>query len=622
MTKRQKKLISCLHAHPEEIRKADDLAKELQLSQRTIRNEIHLINEMFDEPLIFSLKGKGYQLNPDKQLPDDLIDINSNNDSRKFHILKQLLSCNQVNYYDLADTYFISESTLDKILQELNHIIHTRYADISIQRIHNQVLINCDEEQKRLIYSCFLIHEIQEYNFDICNYTDFFNSCDIMGLKNYIIEFNRNHHLDMRDFEIFSFILHIAIMIERISKGWDINNSKEQAEKKSQNLALKFYEGLHKKFHITLSDSELNYLALLFSGKISRITSEKVQNYERFIEDIIMDIKRIYNIDLSDNESFRDNLLVHLLGLDARIKTNSFLSNPLIQDMKQHFPLLYDISVYVASCIQQVFHCVLIEDEIGYLTLHLMNAIEKIKQKLTRQIILITSLGRAQNRYLISKLKNATSNYLIEVVRCISIFDTVQLQNLDADLIVSTIPIKLNTNIPVYTCNNFLNDAEIEQILHLLSKQELPSNRKQQMEKYFDKRLFFTDMDFTSDKDAIRFLCDKLVEAGCCDESFYHKVMEREQIAPTTYGNQFAIPHPIEKCAFRNAVAVCCLKHPIVWQNKKVRMIFLFSLCPGYNHDFEDIFELLVRLLNDISNVRLLMRQTTFEDFLDTFSSL
>lgn len=183
MTKRQKKLVACLHNHPGEFRRADDLAKDMQLSQRTIRNEIRQINELFDEPFILSWKGKGYQLNPDNQLPDDVKDIASDSGSRKFHILKQLLSCNQVNYYELADAYYISESTLDKTLQELNHIIHTRYADISIQRIHNQVLIDCDEKQRRLVYSCFLVHEIQEYDFDIHNYTGFFNSCNILELK-------------------------------------------------------------------------------------------------------------------------------------------------------------------------------------------------------------------------------------------------------------------------------------------------------------------------------------------------------------------------------------------------------------------------------------------------------
>ena len=119
-----------------------------------------------------------------------------------------------------------------------------------------------------------------------------------------------------------------------------------------------------------------------------------------------------------------------------------------------------------------------------------MNAVEKIQQKLTRKIILITSLGRAQNQYLISRLTNATSHFLIEVIRCVSIFETAQIDELTADLIVSTMPMKLHTDIPIYTCSNFLHDAEIEQILMLLSKEEHPSKRLQQLGQFFDEQLF------------------------------------------------------------------------------------------------------------------------------------
>ena len=107
----------------------------------------------------------------------------------------------------------------------------------------------------------------------------------------------------------------------------------------------------------------------------------KIQDYEQFIEDIIRDIKQIYDIDLSQNESFRDSLLVHLLGLDARINHQFLFKQSSHSGYKNSiFPLLYDMSVYVASRIQRKFHCALIEDKTGYLTLHLMNAVEKIQQ--------------------------------------------------------------------------------------------------------------------------------------------------------------------------------------------------------------------------------------------------
>ena len=112
------------------------------------------------------------------------------------------------------------------------------------------------------------------YDFDIRNYTGFFSSCNILELKSYIVSFNRKHHLGMRDFEIFSFILHIAVMMERIAKGWDINNPKEQAEEKSQKLAKIIPFILHSPFlfihfvKITLVVSRKNIMPPFFMIQI------------------------------------------------------------------------------------------------------------------------------------------------------------------------------------------------------------------------------------------------------------------------------------------------------------------------------------------------------------------
>ena len=94
--------------------------------------------------------------------------------------------------------------------------------------------------------------------------------------------------------------------------------------------------------------------------------------------------------------------------------------------------------------------------------------------------------------------------FLLSHSMCIHL-ETSQIDELTADLIVSTMPMKLHTDIPIYTCSNFLHDAEIEQILMLLSKEEHPSKRLQQLGQFFDEQLFFTEMDFTSDRDVIRF---------------------------------------------------------------------------------------------------------------------
>lgn len=45
----------------------------------------------------------------------------------------------------------------------------------------------------------------------------------------------------------------------------------------------------------------------------------------------------------------------------------------------------------------------------------------------------------------------------------------------------------------------------------------------------------------------IHFLSDKLVEKGYADKRFESLVLNREIMAPTAFGNLFAMPHPIKK---------------------------------------------------------------------------
>ena len=54
------------------------------------------------------------------------------------------------------------------------------------------------------------------------------------------------------------------------------------------------------------------------------------------------------------------------MGLKNRIEHNTFLNNPLIADIRTHFPIIYDISIFFAVKIQEFFDTRLQEGEIGY----------------------------------------------------------------------------------------------------------------------------------------------------------------------------------------------------------------------------------------------------------------
>ena len=55
------------------------------------------------------------------------------------------------------------------------------------------------------------MHELEEYNFDLKNYADFFSLFDLNILKELILEFNKEYHIKMKDVEVLSFVMHVAV---------------------------------------------------------------------------------------------------------------------------------------------------------------------------------------------------------------------------------------------------------------------------------------------------------------------------------------------------------------------------------------------------------------------------
>ncbi len=618
LTKRQKELLKILAKT--EVISSKALGNQLKVSSKTIRNEIHDINSKYKKPCIVSEKGSGYHLIYNDEIRILLEDKEEMPLNRNFLILRELLSHSEVDIYDLADTLFISESTLNKSVQTLNDIINRRNPEIQIQRHHNALRLNGSEEARRQVSTYFLMHELEEYNFDLSNYAEFFTSFDFNKLREKVFIFNKEHNLKMKDLEIISFVMHIAVMMDRILRGNEILMPESaQADESQKKLANLFYKDLQAWLPITMSDIELNYLSCLFAGKMISEDKEQLREIECFVNKIINEIKQTYEIDLTADSELCKNLQMHMLGLKNRIEHRTFLNNPLMEDIRSHFPIMYDISVFMAMRIQEHFQTRLQEGEIGYITLHLMSAVERLNAKTLKKIVVVSPIGEAVNGYIRKKL-SVLHDLTIVICEILSIFDMEKIEKYQPDLVVSLMSLPKAIPFPCYVCEGLLNSKDLDNIYNKLKDGE--NEKRQNIEKFFDKKLFFCNQDFEEKEAVIRFLCEKLFKLGYVGENYMDYVMKREQIAPTTYGNLFAIPHPIEKCAFENMVSICILKKPILWNDQKVRIIFLFSLSKKKDDEFDGLFTQLVSLLDNIEKVKKLIKTKELEEFLKVFNEI
>lgn len=609
LTERQNEIIKLLNQY--HILSADKIAKMLNVSTKTIRNEIHKINSSLNLNYIISQKGTGYLINEQIQLEKEY----ASEQNIQYLILKKILNHDFYNFYELADELFISESNLQRYIKRVNEIIQKRNSSIKICRQRNQLYLNGTETEKRQITTYFLMNELNQYNFNLSMYQSLFLRIDILELQKIITEFNNAHHLNLRDVEIISLVIHVALMLERVIRGNEIINEVDFVNDEYNHLSIQFANILQIRYEIKLNKSEIKYLSLLLAGKVPSIEENDINEVKQFIQQLIIEINESFDVDLQQDSKFTDNFLIHLIGLKRRITNHTFLNNPLIKELQKNFPVIYDMSVFIALKIQEFFSTQLYEDEIGYITLHLMGAIERLHTSLHKKIVLIYPFGQAGYDYIVKKI-NHIHDLEIEICCQLSMFDAFQIKEYQPDLVISFVHIEEKVGYPIYVCHNLLLEEDIENIYNILK-----GNHTFKKNVFFEKELFHIYNDIENKEDVIHRLCESLYYKGYVDQQYEGLVLAREQISPTAYGSMFAIPHAVKKAGFATRIAVALLDKPIDWNQQKVRLVFLFCLTKERNEEFDLLFEKLVGLLDESKKVKELLKCKKYEEFLELFLS-
>ena len=121
MNKRQEKILHILREENKWFT-ANELAKLLSVSNRTIRSDIDTINKIYSEKLIISNLRNGYALITEnyKQFQSERQNLLQSSLERNLFILKSLLlSRDSIFIPDLLNQLYISEYTLDAHLKEI-----------------------------------------------------------------------------------------------------------------------------------------------------------------------------------------------------------------------------------------------------------------------------------------------------------------------------------------------------------------------------------------------------------------------------------------------------------------------------------------------------------------------
>lgn len=613
---------------------ASFLADFFHVSTRTIRNYIAAINKGETEPIILS-SYKGYLYNkktrPKPDEPIGIDEIVTPSERVNFIIRRLIASKDSLDFFVLADELYISDVTLERDLSKARKILKPFGLKISKER--DQVVITGTERQKRK-YISHLVSTNQRSMLPVARDGFIQGHINHDALKAHIPVLLQQNEIYADDYGLSNIIHHLVITLERISTGQSITEEvplEKMRNRKEFDVALSIKAFVEKNYGITLCDQELYYIALTISSnsnlfKYKLITPENIHQYieEKYILLAKMAIRRLEEVFYLEpfDDDFIIRFTIHIHNLMQRWSIGSSINNPLVSKFKSTYPLIYDMAVFVANELRKIENIQVTDDEIAFIAFHIGAYLEENK----------IAKGRVNALFVYADYHNMHQPVLTKIQQTfeqdMNIVAAVSLNNMNkqygtCDLIISTVPDVLDTDLPVVNINIFLTQQDFKMIRSKIEEIQLgikAEGIRKSIQRFAVAKLFKRNFYANNEFDMIRKLTQECIQLGFCDRSFEKEVLDRERMSSTAFPNHVAVPHSMQHNANRSFLSVVLNEEFMQWGGQPVQIIILIGLCKDDLAAFQELFNELIAVLSNPAYTRKLVQCKSYEEFLESLT--
>lgn len=620
---------------------SSELAASLLVSSKTVRNDIKVLNQELKEigARIESYRGKGYRLITDneKTIREFLEnhsemtreDIPSKHEDRVRFLMERLLfNSDYIKVEDLADTLYISRSTLQNELKAIRTIL--KKYDLNIeQKPHHGIRVIGNEVQIRFCISEYIFNQKSSFAGSSEDWLEILPQEEVKTIQNITLAKLREHKTIISDISLQNLITHIAIACKRIREDNAIqmvqSEMKELEKKDKYKVAMEIVRDIESSLKVEFSKYEVAYITIHLQG--TKLANSNIKNEEvkSLIDDKITDsvtemVKRIdekFNLQLQQDEDLLSGLSLHLKPAINRYKYNMNIRNPMLEDIKARYPLSFEAALIGKEVLLEKLNIKIDENEVGYLALHIEVAQERQKKNTDRipRCLIVCASGLGSAQLLKYKLQTTFGDQL-------NIMGTTEYHNLlnqslhNIDFIISTIPIREEMPVPVKTVSTILSDNDIMNIEKIVVQENFV------VETYLREKYTYLNMDFQNYEDVIKYICEKLTEADEVDHTYVDSVLKRENYSPTSFGNLVAIPHPLDPQTDETFWSIMTLKKPILWIDKPVQIVVLLNIAKNNKENLKPMYNSLMQLLDDRNKVTSFLQCKTYDQLKSVIKSV
>lgn len=613
---------------------ATELAEQLGVTTRSVRSYVAAAKSAAHPRSIVIASTSGYRLNRDQYAAfvADSRDRGSAPDTpqdRVHHLVRRLTESQRgIDVHDLADSLFVSESTIEADLRRAKALIDD--AGAALERRGSVVRMTGSEGSRRRLLSALVQRESTRGMLELEQIEAEFALEGLGAFKTELIEALDTAGFFINEYGIDAVILHVAIAVDRARRDQHLPDDDATTIPERHLPIAEVLERLTREhFAVVLTSADVDYLARLLITRV--IAPGNGPSGDAVVDDDdIATVRRIvalvleeYLVDFHD-EAFITRLAIHLGNLVARARENAHTRNPLTRSIKSSYPLIFDIAVFIASIVQRERGITVDDDEISYIALHLGSHLERVSRREERVTCTIVCPSYYDLHAILRTRVERELGAELSVEFVVTRTD-VDPRDLTSDLVISTIP-TLAPRDGVVVVQPFLTDDDIDAVRAAASRVRRQQRRARitdQLLEYFDADLFFTPPPGDDAESIIRGLGAALVSAEVIDEAYVTAALERERMSSTAFTETLAVPHAMGLTAERTAIAVAVAPTPIAWGDGRVSVIAFIAFSAEGRARFQPLFDLFVDVFASRRDVAELVRETTdFTSFIHGLARL
>lgn len=642
-----------------------DVASGFKVSVRTVRYDLELIDDWLNEnnATLVKIPNKGIEL----KVPTDrtlLLEklkflsienrVLSDRERIRYIVLELITAEGALTIEALSEHLYLSRNTVIKILKDVKTYLQQNGLDIEKMRGKGMMISGPETVKRSLMLELFLdtvsinnvllsVKNREQYRDLIELWENNYKSLSMKHVEEIfqlLLNIENEHGFYLTDVALTKLVFYLTITMNRISHGHKIEVGKPQIRQESEYGIAKLIVEALANYDVVFDEAEIDEIALHIIGSKSYSTLNTLKSMtlsESFSEEVIAStmhiikyFEREIRLQFSSDKQLVNGLALHLKSALSRIKNNRKINNKYTLDIKEKFPLVFQIARESVIYLETLYNMSIHDEEIGYIALHIRAAYERLSSKVSRaSALVICTEGVSVLSMLTTRLKEIIPE--LNIIETCSVYDYEKYKK-EIDLVITTSDFRLG-NIDVMRVSPFLTNDEvygIRQFIIRLNKFRQIYKYSQEGHQLGGKVVMLEDI-LSEDtmrlgvavnnwEDAIREAGALLVARQSVEQAYIENMINAvKDLGPYIVimpGVAFAHARP-DSTVHETCMSMITLEKPVNFgsaQNDPVSIVFAFG-APN-NHEHLNALQDLAKFLSVEENILLLKEEKNKEQIL------